>query len=143
MSKVLFDTNIWVDIVLDRPQFASASKGAIMACLEDSDDALVAATSLKDIFYFAAKSAGAAAGYRAIELILSIAKLAQVDEIVCTRALDLEQPDYEDGIVAACALAEQADVIVSRDGTAFNDLGVAKYTPDAYLAACGYRPIDW
>ena len=106
MSKVLVDTNVWVDVVLNRPQFVEASKGAIMACLEDDDEMLVAATSLKDVFYFASKSAGADSGYRAVELILDIATPAQIDAIVCKNALALEKPDYEDGIVAACALAE-------------------------------------
>ena len=142
MSKVMVDTNIWVDVVLNRPQFVAESKGAIMACLEDGDEVLVAATSLKDVFYFAAKSAGADAGYRAVELILDIATLAQVDELVCRNAIPLERPDYEDGIVAACLLVEQADAIITRDGESFNALGVPKFSPSSFLAAKGYSPIE-
>ena len=55
MSKVMVDTNVWVDIVLNRPDFVEESKGALMACLEDGDKILVAATSLKDIFYLYVK----------------------------------------------------------------------------------------
>ena len=142
MSKVLVDTNVWVDVVLNRPQFVEASKGAIMACLEDDDEMLVAATSLKDVFYFASKSAGADSGYRAVELILDIATPAQIDAIVCKNALALEKPDYEDGIVAACALAEEVDVIITRDERAFNDLGIAKRSPREFLEARGFSPID-
>ena len=140
MSKVMVDTNVWVDIVLARPEFANESKGAVMACLESGDDVLVAATSLKDVFYFAAKSAGTDAGYRAVELLLSVADLAQVDEVVCRDALSLERPDYEDGIVAACSAAEGADAIITRDAAAFNGLGTVKYTPAEFLAARGFEP---
>ena len=53
MSKVMVDTNVWVDVILIRPDFVEESKGALMVCLEEGDEVLVAATSLKDIFYFA------------------------------------------------------------------------------------------
>ena len=142
MSKVLIDTNIWVDVVLNRPQFVEASKGALMACLEDGDEMLVAATSLKDVFYFASKSAGTDSGYRAVELILDIATPAQVDAVVCRNALSLEKPDYEDGIVAACALAEEAETIITRDERAFDGLGIEKCSPGEFLEARGFSPID-
>jgi predicted nucleic acid-binding protein len=141
MSKVMVDTNVWVDVVLDRPQFAAESKGALMACLEECDEILVAATSLKDVFYFAAKSAGTDAGYRAVELILDIATATQVDGIVCRNALALEKPDYEDGIVAACLAAEGADIILTRDRESFNELDAAKYSPAELLEARGFEPI--
>ena len=142
MNKVIVDTNVWVDIVLNRPQFVEESKGAIMACIEEDAEMLIAATSLKDVFYFASKSAGTEAGYRAIELILDIATPAQVDGVVCRNALPLECPDYEDGIVAACALAENADAIITRDEDAFDDLGIPKHSPAEYLAACGFEQAN-
>ena len=142
MSKVMVDTNVWVDVVLNRPEFVEESKGAIMACLEDGDEVLVAATSLKDIFYFAERSAGADAAYRAVELVLDIATLAQVDALVCRSALTLERPDYEDGIVAACLSAEGADAIVTRDASSFNALEVPKYSPGEFIAAYGFESIN-
>ena len=141
MSKVMIDTNVWVDVILNRPDFVEASKGAIRTCLEEGDDSLIAATSLKDVFYFAAKSAGTDAGYRAVELVLDIAELAQVDAAICREALTLERPDYEDGIVAACVSAERADAIVTRDADSFKTLGVPKYTPSEFAAAKGYESI--
>ncbi|MBO4351961.1 MAG: hypothetical protein J5818_00520 [Eggerthellaceae bacterium] len=114
-----------------------------MACVEDGDEMLIAATSLKDVFYFAERSAGSDAGYHAVKLILDLATPAQVDGIVCKNALDLERPDYEDGIVAACILAESADAIISRDEDAFNDLAVPKFSPREFLNARGYEPISY
>ena len=113
-----------------------------MACLEDGDEILVAATSLKDVFCFAERSAGADAAYRAVELILSIATPAQVDAPVCQRALSLERPDYEKGIVAACLSAEGPDAIVTRDATSFNTLGIPKCFPSEFMAMRGLEPID-
>ena len=142
MSRVMVDTSVWVDVILNRPDFVEESKGAIMACLEEGDEVLVAATSLKDIFYFAERSAGADAAYRAVELVLDIATPAQVDTLVCRSALSLERPDYENGIVAACMSAEKADAIVTRDADSFNELAMPKYSPDEFIAARGFEPIS-
>lgn len=141
-GSVMIDTNVWIDVILARPALVEESKGAIMACLEDGVEVLIAATSLKDVFYFAAKSAGADAGYQAVKLILEIASLAQVDESVCKGALALEQLDYEDGIVAACALAENARSIITRDNNSFNDLSIPKYSPAEFLEQAGYKAIS-
>ena len=142
MSKIMVDTNVWVDVILNRPDFVEDSKGALMACLADDDEILVAATSLKDIFYFAERSAGADAAYRAVELVLDIATPAQVDALVCRNALSLERPDYEDGIVAACMSAEGADAIVTRDASSFNSPEVPKYSPSEFVAMREFEPIS-
>ena len=108
--------------------------------MQKGDTLLIAATSLKDVFYFAEKSAGADAAYRAVELVLDIADPAQVDGMVCRNALELERPDYEDGIVAACLVAEAADIVITRDEQAFTSGTAMKYTPREFLAVNGYDP---
>ena len=86
----MVDTSVWVDVILNRPDFVEESKGAIMACLEEGDEVLVAATSLKDIFYFAERSAGADAAYRAVEMVLDIATPAHISRP--TRCLNSSRP---------------------------------------------------
>lgn len=139
MNSMLVDTNVWVDIVLKRPAFFEASMGAVMACVEEGMRIVVVGTSVKDVFYWVERSAGAAAGYRSLGMLFDIAEVAAVDDLVCKRALSLEKPDYEDGIVAACAQAEQVDAILSRDASAFNELGIPKFAPCELLVHLGYE----
>lgn len=142
MNAVLLDTDIWLDIVLDRPEKAYAL-GAAMACQEENIDIYICATSLKDIFYLVNHAHGQAAAYRAIHLLLEIAKLAAVDTAVCRAALGYEVPDYEDGIVTACALTEQVDAVVTRDKASFAGHAFAKYTPQEFVHALGYEEMRW
>lgn len=142
MNSILVDTNVWVDIVLKRPDFFEHSMGAVMACIEENVRLHVAGTSVKDVFYWAAKSAGADAGYRALDMLFDIVEIASVDDPVCKQALLLERPDYEDGIVAACAHVEQVDAILTRDTAAFNDAAVTKLSPSELLGELGYEPIE-
>lgn len=138
MNSVLIDTNIWLDIILDRPG-KDYAKGAVMACLEEQLEMRVCSTSLKDIFYLVNKKHGSEGAYRAIRLILELAKPTVVDELICHQALGYEVPDYEDGIITACALAERVDAVVTRDKDSFEGRSFAKYTPAEFVHALGYQ----
>lgn len=137
--KVLVDTNVWLDLILHRPPFEEDSKGCLMACVEESVDLCVAATSLKDIFYITSKCLDTDKAYEAIRLVLEISNAASVDDLVCRKALELEKPDYEDGIIAATATADKVDAIVSRDVDAFSTLSVSRFTPTEFLEHLGYE----
>lgn len=136
--KVLVDTNVWLDLILHRAPFEEDSKGCLMACVEESVGLCVAATSLKDVFYITSKCLDADRAYEAVRLVLEISNAANVDDLVCRNALELEKPDYEDGIIAAAAVADKVDAIVSRDIDAFSTLPASRFTPTELLEHLGY-----
>lgn len=140
--KVLVDTNIWLDIITNREPFHGFSRAAVLACINDGVGVIVAATSIKDIFYLVAKHLGVEKAYEAVEMVLSIADVATVDELVCTKALKLERPDYEDGIIAAAAAIENVACIISRDKGAFRQGSIKRYGPEEFLRHQGYEKID-
>ncbi len=141
--KVLIDTNVWLDVITGRKPFYYLSKAVILACINDEVDMKVAATSIKDIFYLVARNLDASSAYEAVETILSIANIASVDRLICSQALDLERPDYEDGIIAAVALTENIDCIISRDTKAFQSAAITKYSPAEFLQAQEYEEIEF
>lgn len=107
--KVLFDTNVWLDIILSREGFREASCAALYDCIDEDDDLCVVATSLKDVFFLVERLKNADAAYESVERMLELARPIAVDEVVCRRALPLERPDYEDGLIAAAAEIEQIE----------------------------------
>lgn len=137
--KVLVDTSVWLDLILHRAPFEEDSKSCLMVCVEESVDLCVAATSLKDVFYIASRCLDANDAYKAIRLILEIATATSIDDLVCRKALELEKPDYEGGIIAAAAFADKVDAIVSRDVDAFSTLPVSRFTPTELLEHLGYE----
>lgn len=141
--SVLIDTNIWLDVVLERKNFALHSRGAIGVCIMENIDIQVPGTSLKDVFYIVAKIKGTEQAYSAIKTILEFARVAPIDEAVCRQALEFEEPDYEDGIIAAAALLNKVDGIITRDVDAFNDLSVKKFRPEEFISAQGYTEIEF
>lgn len=97
----------------------------------------MAATSLKDVFFLVERLKSANAAYESVERMLELARLIAVDEAVCRRALPLERSDYEDGIVAAAAEVEQIECVVTRDDSAFRNLGVHRVSPLEFIKERG------
>lgn len=131
--KILFDTNVWLDIILGREGFVEASLTALYDCIDEGDDLCVAATSLKDVFFLVERLENVEVAYESVERMLQLARPIAVDDAVCRRALSLERPDYEDGIIAAAAEIEQIDCIVTRDEGAFRDLDIHCVSPSEFI----------
>lgn len=140
--KVLVDTNVWLDLALGRSPFADDAEAAVGICLLDGVEMIVAGTSLKDVFYLVGRLGDAEKAYDAVRRILEVASIGAVDRPVCESALSLERPDFEDGIIAAVALAEQCDVVMSRDASAFRSLPVRRLAPDEFVRDCGYESVS-
>lgn len=141
--KALIDTNIWLDITLNREPFAAMSQLAVMVCIEEGVDSLIAATSVKDVFYVVSKVKTTDEAYEAIETILDIAEVSPIDGLVCRKALNLERPDYEDGIIAACGSVDGIDCIITRDANAFREVPFLKCSPEEFVKAQGYEEIEF
>lgn len=140
--RALVDTNVWLDILSGREPFYFHSKGAVMVCISEDVDISVVSTSLKDVFFLMERIYDSSQAYEAVESILEIADVASVDGLVCRDALKRERPDYEDGIIAAAAIADHVDCIITRDENAFVDLGMPKYRPAEFIEYMHYEEIN-
>ena len=140
MKRLFLDTNVLLDLGLERAGHDEAL-AVVFACQDEGVDMFVCATSMKDVFYWMAKAYGADEAYRQMARLLKFAKVAAVDDIACKLGLGFEWPDYEDGIITACALAMQADAIVTRDKKSFDGHAFKKYTPTEFVRALGYEEL--
>jgi predicted nucleic acid-binding protein len=133
--KALLDTNVLLDLFApDRPQHAAADQ--MMSVLVEHGVAMCfAATSLKDVYYLAVKSQGEPAARHIVSVMLDELECVPVDRDVCRAAVLGNEPDVEDGIVAACAQRAGAGFIVTRDAAGFKRASVAKATPSELVEA--------
>lgn len=112
--KVVFDTNVLLDCILNRPGRQDALK-LLMAVAEEKILGIVTANSITDVYYLARKGIGDAAAREAILDLLSMFDVAPIDGEVCSMALNEPMSDYEDAVLAVCAAREGADYIVTGD----------------------------
>ena len=137
MKRVLIDTNVVLDVLLDRHPQAGAS-AAIWAAVEKGFvDGLLAAHAVTTIHYLIRKELGTAKATRALSTVLRVFKVASVDGKVIQDALELALPDFEDAVTASAAHLAGCDFIVTRDPKGFRDAPLRCLTPEAAVPLLG------
>jgi predicted nucleic acid-binding protein len=96
--RVLIDTNILLDLILDRPAFADAAEQIWEACRAGRFEGNVSALSLPNIFYIVRKAQGAAKARQAVNDVLSVFEVVALNLATLEVAQTLSLSDYEDAI---------------------------------------------
>ena len=132
-KSVLIDTNILLDAAMsERPDHGYA----IMLFDEAVYSGLaiyVSATSYKDVYYVLSKYASEPDSRSYIANLLKITKPIAVDAACMQIAITSNEPDFEDGIVRACAERQSVDAIISRDNGAFAHSAIPAYSAKEYV----------
>ena len=119
MLKLLLDTNVILDVMVESRPNHAASRDLIGACMNRAASVKVSAGSLKDAYYIISKHYSEPAARASVEWALEYLRVAPVDYAICHEAIQSDEPDFEDGIVRAVAEAEDVDYIVTHDKDAF------------------------
>lgn len=128
--KVLFDTNVILDVLLNRqPHVQTAS--LLFARVERKElTGYVCATTITTIFYLASKSVGISMARLHINNLLSIFKVAVVDSVVLQKALVSGFSDFEDAVLYESAVYVGVDYLVTRNIKDFKLAQLPVYLPD-------------
>lgn len=132
--KVLFDTNVILDVLLERePHIDAASK--LLALVDNGRiNGCICATTATTIYYIAAKSFGARRARDQVHGLLGLFEVAPVGKDVLDGALDIDFSDYEDAVLHEAARAAGATVIVTRDRDDFANSAIPVLDPIELLA---------
>ena len=111
--KVLIDTNIVLDLLLERPPFV-VTEIALFEQIERGHLAgYIAATTITNIFYIIRKTKGREVALNAVNQLLIGLRFCAVDRQTIETALSLGLKDFEDSTQLACAVLNQLDGIVT------------------------------
>ncbi len=118
--KVLIDTNVALDFLLQREPFFADAEQLFQAISSGAIVGYVTATTLTDIFYIARKQTRSIEQARqAISEILTVMEIGSVNRAVLELALNSGLSDFEDAVQIFCAVAQSLDAIVTRDAQGF------------------------
>ncbi|MDJ1174814.1 type II toxin-antitoxin system VapC family toxin [Roseofilum capinflatum] len=121
--KILIDTNIVLDFLLQREPFCQEAELLFQAIHDNKIIGYVTATTLTDIFYIARRHTGSIdKAQEAILAILHTMLICPVNRETLESALTLSCTDFEDSVQVACAIAQGLDGIVTRDTGFPNEL---------------------
>lgn len=131
--RVFFDTNALLDAIdSSRPGCAKARE-ALKACNGKGDMGLAAPMSLKDVYYIMRKKFAEPDAREAISRLMDLLIIAPFGAADCVKSIQSDEPDFEDGLIRACAELNEATFILTRDKNAFRHSTVRSLTCEEYI----------
>ena len=131
--RVFLDTNIVLDVLLNRPGLAVESETVILRCEKTGDPMFIAWHGLATAYYLLRRGRTEAEALREVDKLLAWARVADADDAHARTARGLGFSDFEDALQAASAEACGADYIVTRNVADFTKSKVVVLTPAAFL----------
>ena len=133
--KALFDTNVILDVLLDREPF-SEEASILLSKVEQSEIiGFVCATTITTIHYLATKALGHKAATLHISSLLSLFVIAPVNRVVLENAYISKFKDFEDAVLHEAALHAGAKYIITRNLSDFKKSKLPVYEPKEFLNA--------
>jgi len=131
--KVLFDTNIILDVLLDREPF-SEDAALLMSKVERSEiTGFLGATTITTIHYLASKVLGSELALKHIHSILGLFEIAPINRIVLENALEARFTDFEDAVLYEAACHIGAEYIITRNISDFKKSKLPVFTPGEFM----------
>jgi predicted nucleic acid-binding protein len=137
VKKVLLDTNVVLDVLLERKLHFSAATRVWAAVERRRIEGFLSAHAITTIYYVVQKEQGAVAALRCVNALLKTFSVASVDEAVLSEATRSPLPDFEDAVTAAAARASGCSLIVTRDPRGFHGGPLRCLPPEAALPLLG------
>ena len=132
--RLMIDTNILLDVLIQRDGFYDNSKAVLDKCEDRTVQGFVSASAVTDIFYITRKALGSTEDtYKIISSILNIVRILTVTNEDVLTAFQVKAKDFEDCLMATCAKSNKCDCIVTRNKKDFLTFGVTLYSPEEFL----------
>jgi predicted nucleic acid-binding protein len=131
--KVLFDTNVILDVLLNREPHAVASAQLLSRAEAGDVSCYLCATTITTLHYLSAKAIGSAQASVQLRNLLALCEIVPVHRPVLEKALDAGFPDFEDAVLHEAARQVAVDAIVTRNPRHFKKSILPVYTPEELI----------
>ena len=132
--KLLVDTNVVLDVILDRKNHVGESLAVLDAIEAGRAEGYVSSHAITTIHYIVAKANGNAAAVMAVSDLLDLCDVVALNEGGFRRAPALDLKDFEDAVQVAAALQIGANYLVSRNEKDYKKSPIGVKSPAAVVA---------
>jgi predicted nucleic acid-binding protein len=140
--RVFLDTNILVDVLLNRPAFVADSESLILRCEALGAEMLVAWHGLATADYLLKRGRTEQQATVEVDKILAWARVADCTDASARRARALGFPDFDDALQAVAAEGSAADWLVTRNTSDFARSRVPVLTPSQFRQRFPLPPVS-
>ena len=131
--RILIDTNVMLDVLLNRDPWVAQSSAVWQANDEEQIVGYIMACAIADIFYIARRLTTLETARAAVRISLEAFEVCAVDMQILEQAEALPGSDFEDNLQIACANLAGLDAIVTRDKSGFQAAATPVLTPAELL----------
>ena len=135
MKRVLFDSDVLLDILAQRQPFVIASAKALNTVTQKQVQGYISGHAVTNIFYILRRQVGNETAKQLISNLLQHLQIASVTDEVIRAALQSPITDFEDAVTSEAAKAMGLEIIVSRNTSDFVNSSVPTMLPEDFLAA--------
>ncbi len=134
VNKILIDTNVLLDYLLEREPFFEDARSVISLCVTGKIKGCIAAHSIPNMFFILRKDYNAKERREVLSNICSIFDVEGIDKTKLLDALSNEDfSDFEDCLQMECAKSYGADFIVTRNVADYLVSEIKAIEPKDYL----------
>jgi len=132
--KVLVDTNVVLDVLLDRHPFAKAAARVFALVEESRIEGFLCATTVTTVDYLLGQALSPREARAALQRLLDLFEIAPVNRPVLEQALGSDVSDFEDAVIEQSARVVSADAIATRNLKDFKKSSVTAMDPPELLS---------
>lgn len=111
----LLDTDVLIDVALDRQPFSNDSAAVLDAAQRREFQAFIAWHSIANFYYIISSPAGKSNTKKFIADLLTFVQISPAKTVDARYALQLSLPDFEDALQVAAARVCRADYLITRN----------------------------
>jgi len=141
---LLIDTNVVLDVVLNREPWAAEAARLFDAVERGKARGFIAGHAITTVYYVVEKERGRQPAILAVSDLMELFTVVSVGEPEFHRALTMGLADFEDAVQVAAYLAVSATYLVTRNKKNFKGAPASAFAPGEVLALLtslppGYR----
>lgn len=133
MKRILFDTNIILDIALKRYPFFNDAFKLFELIDEKKIAGSITAPTVTDIYFISKKEKGHPEAIQFINNLIKVVDVIGVDKEVIVNALFLKIFDFEDAVQISAAEFNEINTIITRNKSDFVNTAIQILTPVEFL----------
>jgi predicted nucleic acid-binding protein len=133
--KILVDTDVLVDVAMDRGPHAGPSGLLLNALEEGKAQGMVAWHSLSNFHYLASPRIGRGESRRFLTELLAFVRVVPAGHREALAALQSPMADFEDALQWAAAQAGDADAIATRNVRDYRHSPIPAHEPSSLVKA--------
>ncbi len=134
MNKIFLDSDVLLDLLLDREPFTNDIAEIIEDSIVNKINLCVSPISITNINYIIAKIENQRKADTQTKKILEIVKVENVGQEIITTASNSKFKDFEDAVQNYCAVKAGHKIIITRNTKDYKESKLSILTPKEYLA---------